>query len=183
MSLYSLTPSNSGAGDDYAEADPIKVEQFMRDVKSKQNLPLAAAGGFAAAIVAAIIWSIVTYVTKFQIGFMAIGVGFLVGYAVSRLGKGITAAFGITGAVFSLFGCLLGNLLTTLIVAARDEGVGIFEIINALFMSPSITVELMAATFSPIDVLFYAIAVYEGYKFSFRKTTDEETASLRKQSV
>lgn len=183
MSHYSVTPENSALGGDQIETDPVKVEQFMRDVKSKQNLPLAVAGGFIAAVAAAIVWAIITYVTKFQIGFMAIGVGILVGYAVSRFGKGITQPFGIVGAVFSLFGCLLGNLLTALIVVARVEGVGVFEIVTGLLMSPGIIVELMTATFSPIDLLFYAIAIYEGYKFAFLKITDEEMASLRKQSA
>ena len=27
----------------------------------------------------------------------------------------------------------------------------------------------MKADFSPIDLLFYGIAIYEGYKFSFRQ--------------
>jgi hypothetical protein len=32
----------------------------------------------------------------------------------------------------------------------------------------------MATTFSPMDLLFYGIAVYEGFKLSFRKITHEE---------
>jgi hypothetical protein len=34
--------------------------------------------------------------------------------------------------------------------------------------------ELMSISFSPMDLLFYGIAVYEGYKFSFRRMTGEE---------
>jgi hypothetical protein len=36
----------------------------------------------------------------------------------------------------------------------------------------------MAATFSPMDLLFYGIAIYEGYKFSFRQLTDEDMARV-----
>jgi hypothetical protein len=32
----------------------------------------------------------------------------------------------------------------------------------------------MAITFSPMDLVFYGIAVYEGFKLSFRKVTHEE---------
>ena len=32
----------------------------------------------------------------------------------------------------------------------------------------------MVATFSPMDLLFYGIAVYEGYKFSFRQVGPED---------
>jgi hypothetical protein len=31
--------------------------------------------------------------------------------------------------------------------------------------------ELMLEAFSPMDLLFYGIAVYEGYKFFFRQIT------------
>jgi hypothetical protein len=40
--------------------------------------------------------------------------------------------------------------------------------------------DLMKATFSPIDLLFYGIAVYEGYRFSFRQVTPEELAGFVK---
>jgi hypothetical protein len=32
----------------------------------------------------------------------------------------------------------------------------------------------MTANFSPIDLLFYGIAIYEGYKLSFRQVTEDE---------
>lgn len=83
--------ANNGA----PEIDPTKYEQFMRDVKFRQNLPLAIFGGFVASLVAAVLWGTLTYATHYKIGYAAIGVGFLVGYAVKFLGKGITPVFGI----------------------------------------------------------------------------------------
>jgi hypothetical protein len=32
----------------------------------------------------------------------------------------------------------------------------------------------MKDSFSPMELLFYGIAIYEGYNFSFRKITEEE---------
>ena len=32
----------------------------------------------------------------------------------------------------------------------------------------------MTITFSPIDLLFYGLAIYEGYKLSFRQITRDE---------
>ena len=32
--------------------------------------------------------------------------------------------------------------------------------------------QLMAVTFSPTDLLFYGIAMYEGYRLSFRQLED-----------
>lgn len=183
MSEFSITPESEESANLTAGIDPIKYEQLMRDLKSKQNLPFAVVGGLLASIIAAIIWAVVTYVTNFQIGFMAIGVGFVVGYAVKLFGKGITPVFGVVGAFFALFGCLLGNLLMTVIAASQLEDSSASLVLTTLMTSPSIIIEIMKETFSPIDLLFYAIAVYEGYRFSIRQVTEEELDSVMKRPV
>ena len=177
MSFQSVTPESETQT---TEIDPTKLEQLMNSIKSRQSLSMAVLGGLIASIVAALLWAIITYATKFQIGFMAIGVGFLVGYAVNYFGKGITTTFGIVGAAFSLFGCILGNILTTIIAASLQEGVPFSAILMAFLTNPAIVAEILKETFSPIDLLFYGIAVYEGYKFSFRQISEEEIADLQK---
>ena len=126
---------------------------------------------------------LITYNTGYQIGFMAIGVGFLVGYAVNYFGKGMTTPFGIVGAFFALFGCILGNLLTVIIAAYNLEGVSLFQIIMTFLTSPGVALEIMKETFRPMDLLFYGIAICEGYRFSFRQISGEEIASLQKTST
>ena len=183
MSEYSITPEGEAASQDNAEVDVVKLERLMQDMKSKQNLPFAIAAGLIASVIAAFIWATVTYITNYQIGFMAIGVGFLVGYAVNFFGKGLTVTFGIVGAVFSLIGCLLGNLLMTIIAASRLEDSSTAMVMTVLLTSPGIILEIMKETFSPIDLLFYAIAVYEGYRFSIRQISEEELASVQKTPI
>ena len=39
-------------------------------------------GGLVAMLISAVLWAVITVATQFQIGFMAIGVGLLVGYSV-----------------------------------------------------------------------------------------------------
>ena len=43
-----------------------------------------------------------------------------------------------------------------------------------------IALEILTETFSLFDLLFYGIAVYEGYRFSMRQLTDAELQSLTK---
>jgi hypothetical protein len=50
----------------------------------------------------------------------------------------------------------------------------------AFLSSPGIVLEIMKETFSPIDLLFYGIAIYEGYKLAVRQVTDEEMASVQR---
>jgi hypothetical protein len=149
------------------EIDQAKFQMLMQKVKDNQNLSFGIIGGAIAAVIGATIWAMITAVTNFQIGWMAVGVGFLVGFAVRLCGKGLDTIFGIMGGVLSLLGCLAGNLFTVCIVVSRHQNIPLLDLLSRL--NPEVTVRLMTATFSPMDLLFYGIAVYEGYRFSFRK--------------
>jgi hypothetical protein len=150
-------PSPAGTA---AVAAPITAED--------SNLVAAVVGGFVAAVIGALIWAFITVVTKFQIGFMAVGVGFLVAWAVRVLGKGRTNVFGIVGGAFAFAGCLLGNLLSACGFIAADRSESVVNITMKVLANPSIAGSILQATFSGMDLLFYAIAVYEGYKLSRR---------------
>jgi hypothetical protein len=128
--------------------------------------------GVVAALIGAGLWAAITVATKFQIGFMAIGVGFLVGIAIRTVGKGVDNSFGIVGAILALLGCGLGNLLAMCGLAAAEVGIGMFDVVKIL--TPKMAVDLMTATFSLIDLLFYGIAAYEGYRLSFRQLTTKQ---------
>jgi hypothetical protein len=158
-----------------AVLDEGKLFQYREKLRLEQNLVMGLLGGLTAALVGAVLWAMVTVSTGYQIGYMAVGVGFIVGYAVRYMGKGMDQIFGFTGAVLALIGCLMGNFLSLIGFAAQTEGVGYFEILGAI--DYSLVPSIMAETFSPIDVLFYGLAIYEGYKFSFRVITEEEIMS------
>jgi len=154
--------------------DPLILQAALQRLKSEQNLVLAALAGGVAALLGACIWSAVTVTTNYQIGWMAVGVGFLVGYAVRSFGKGIDKSFGIVGAAWSLAGCAAGNLLT--IVGTISNQQNIVNILEKLDLE--IVASLMQATFNPMDLLFYGIAVYEGYRFSFRQVSQGDLTKI-----
>ncbi len=160
--------------------DAQKLEDLRIRMEGEQNIGLAMAAGVAAAAVGAGVWAVVTALTHIQIGFMAIGVGFLVGYAVRTFGKGMSGAFGIIGAGFSLLGCLAGNLLAVCAALAEAESIPFSTVLANLNLG--LITELMKVTFHPMDLLFYGIAVYEGYRFSFRGITQTELKSMMKES-
>ena len=88
-----------------------QVEQLVHDLRAASSLPKGIAVGFVAMIVGAAIWAGITVATNYQIGWMSVGVGLLVGFAVRVGGGGIDNAFGLAGAALALIGCVLGNLL------------------------------------------------------------------------
>jgi hypothetical protein len=129
-----------------------------------ENLPLGFMAGLAAAAVGAGLWALITIFTGFQIGWMAVGVGFLVGWAVRMAGNGRHSAFGIMGALLALGGCALGNLLAIIMIAARQYNVPPLDVFTHL--TPDAVLSLMEASFKPIHVIFYFVAILEGYRFS-----------------
>ncbi len=154
------------------QLDPTEMALVTQRLRSEQNLGLGIAAGAVAAVIGAATWAVVTVVTHYQIGWMAVGVGFLVGFAIRAFGKGMDRAFGIVGAGLALFGCLFGNLLAVCGMVAQQEGLSFLSVFSSLDMQ--VVQEMMIATFSPLDLLFYGIAVYEGYKLSFRQVSVAE---------
>ncbi len=156
--------------------DPLILQAALQRLKSEQNLALAVLAGGAAALLGAAAWTVVTRATGYQIGFMAVGVGYLVGYAVKTFGKGLDRSFGIIGAAWSLTGCAAGNLFTVIGLISSQHHVPFFEILKKL--DSEIIANLMRASFNPMDLVFYAIAVYEGYRFSFRQVTESDLIKI-----
>lgn len=143
--------------------------------RENQNLVLGLSAGVVAAVTGAVIWALITVATNYQIGWMAVGVGFLVGYAIRFFGKGVDQVFGIAGAVIALLGCVAGNFLTVVIVVAQQEQMGVTAVLARL--TPGIIAALLKETFQPMDLLFYGIAVYEAYKFSFAPAVEVPVAT------
>ena len=159
--------------------DPAKMAMFNAQLDAEQNLPLGVCGGLLAAVLGAAVWAGVTVATGYQIGWMAVGVGFVVGFAVRLLGKGVTPAFGMMGAAFALLGCMLGNLLSTCGFIAIQESAPFFPVALSVLTQPATMIALLKVTFSPMDLLFYGLALYTGYRFAFRQVSLEELAPLR----
>jgi hypothetical protein len=146
--------------------DPEAYQKF----RLEQNLGKAIIFGVIAGLAGAILWALISYYTGYQIGYMAIGIGALVGFTVKYFGKGFEQSFAYTGATISLISCLLGNLLTVAAFAAKEFNIGIFSLLGALNFS--LTVNVMVETFNFIDILFYGIAIYEGFRFATNKYTE-----------
>jgi hypothetical protein len=135
-------------------------------IKAGQNFNLAVASGLGAAIGGALLWAIITILTKMELGIVAIAVGFGVGRTIRMVGKGIDQAFGYLGAACALLGCVLGNFLSSVAFYAQARGISYFQALSDLDFD--LLQRLATTFFHPMDLLFYGIAIYEGYRFSFK---------------
>lgn len=158
------------------QIDQMRLQMLMNQIRDNQNLSLAVIGGLAASLLGAAIWAAITYFTNYQLGVIAIGIGFLVGFTVRRLGNGVDKAFGIVGGILSLLGCAVGNLMTVCVIIADQNGISFMSVLGEL--TPEIAWELMVESFNVFDLIFYALAAYYGYRTSLRTLTEEEIRSV-----
>ena len=136
-------------------------------------------GGAIGAALGALAWAAITALTQFRIGWMSIGVGFLTGFGVRVFGKGIDKIFGYIGALLSLVGCAAGNVLAAVMYISAHDHVPFTTLL--MRTTPGIAWSILSATFSPIDLLFYGIALYFGYRYSFHRITAQELAALQSE--
>ena len=156
------------------KASQLALEEAMARLRGEQNLGLAIAGGVAAALAGAIAWAAITAAIERQYGIMAIGIGFLVGFAVRFLGKGVDTHFRVIAAALSLVGCLLGDVFALSYLAAKHFNVSFWDVLG----NTEAVMKLMSAEFGFMDVVFYAIAVYCGWKFALRQVSEEDAKRL-----
>jgi hypothetical protein len=170
MTEQDVTPGQDD--EQQIEVTAEQVDAAVDRLKSEENFSLAMITGGIASLIGAGIWAAITIATEYQIGWLAVGVGFLVAITIRQTGKGMSQKFQVLGATLALLGCVLGNFFTICGFIAQSEAMGFFEIITQI--NPAAIPDLMAATFSPMDLLFYGIAVYEGYRLSLRQISEDE---------
>ncbi len=144
----------------------IQSDQFAVDAEllNQQNYAFSIGASALAAIIGASVWGLISYATKYQIGYMAVGVGLLVGFANRLFGKGVQIQFGIIGAIFSILGCYFGNIFSGIVFIADEYQITSMEVINeiGLFEIAQLTITMA----EPMDFLFYALAAISGFRVS-----------------
>lgn len=118
------------------------------------SLVKGAVAGLVASGISAAVWAGITIATNYQIGWIAIGIGFLCGVAVRAVGKGRTVPFRVLGAACALLAIVAGNAYTIVHDAAKEGlELGLLEAIPSVFHDAN-----------PISWLFYAIGIWQGWK-------------------
>ena len=132
-----------------------------------QNFALAVPAGIAAAVAGAVLWAVFTYLTGMELGLIAIAVGAMAGLAIRAVGKGRDHRFAILGAACAAFGCVLGIGLSDIAVLAKLEGVSLLTAFQTLGLGGTVTLAVQAG--DAMELLFVAIAVWEGWKLAVHR--------------
>jgi len=147
-----------------------------RDFSSPgSGLARSAAAGAVAAVVGAILWMIFVQVTGYEVGIVAVGIGFLVGQAMAAT-AGTSTQLPPIGAVLAVIGCLLGQILTDAHFFGEAVGLGTARALQEMVSDLNLGWDVFTTGFSVIDLLFWAIAGYEGYKLTARAVAERQVA-------
>jgi len=131
------------------------------------NFALATVAGLAAAALGAILWAVFVYLTHMELGLVAIALGALVGIAIQRAGRGSDMKVRLLGGACAALGWGFGMVLSALALLAEEAGQPFLDVVARVELGTGIT--LATQTSEAIDLLFLAIAVWEGYKLSSRQ--------------
>ncbi|MCB1215698.1 MAG: hypothetical protein KDK66_09525 [Deltaproteobacteria bacterium] len=153
--------------------------EFQRAL-DEENIVFGTLAGLIASLIGAGLWATITVLTQYQIGYMAIGVGLLVAFSIRKAGHGVTAKFGVIGALLALFGCILGNILGFTYFEAQGMEQEWLAFLQSLDLKT--LMEIMEFHFHSMDLLFYAIALYEGFQLSWTRPGSLEDASETQNS-
>lgn len=161
----------------------------MASSTQHRSMSLGISAGVAAGVVGAVIWAVITAATSTRIGYLAIGVGALVGFAMGKLGRGpVNGPLPIIAGAITLVAVVVGDAFgwaSAVVGEAQDqgfEGLSTFGLATGLitgsyeFMGESIPVrDGYREDFEPIIFLFAAIGVAAAFSIC-RKMLDQQQA-------
>ncbi|MFJ3227841.1 hypothetical protein ACIPJS_31440 [Streptomyces sp. NPDC086783] len=123
------------------------------------NIGLGLAAAVGAALVGAVVYGVVIGLTKHQIGWAAVGVGFLIGLAAGRVG-GRNPVLPVVSVVLAAGSVYLGQLVGEAMIGAKEIGVGFNEL---FFDHLDLVQEAWKADADPLTFVFFAIAAYVAF--------------------
>lgn len=161
--------SRGAAGESPARGSAFA--QWQSGMRTGGMVPFrAVAFGLLAAVATGLAWGAITHVSSYEIGFMAVGVGAAVAYAVHfGAARGVGAPLQVSAALISVLGVLVGkffwlHLTMSEFVAAlapeerAAEGWALTSLVLELFVTEP------TLWFSAYDVLWIALAIFTAWR-------------------
>ncbi|MEU0335048.1 hypothetical protein [Streptomyces sp. NPDC006193] len=125
----------------------------------RDNLVLGLAAALVAAVAAAALYGVVIGSTKHEIGWAAVGVGFVTGLAAGKAG-GRNPVLPVAGAVLALGSVYAGQLVGEAMIIADYVHAGFSEV---FFDHLDLVQEAWKKDADPMTFLFFAIAAYAAF--------------------
>ncbi|MEV5968762.1 hypothetical protein [Streptomyces sp. NPDC051921] len=129
---------------------------------ARSNAGLGLVAALVAALVAGGVYGAVAGGIEREIGWAAVGVGFLVGFAAGKAG-GNNPALPVVSAVLSLGAVYLGQLLALAIILGKQLNASATDIVLDHF---DVLTSLWKEELDPLTFLFFALAAFAAFSGS-----------------
>lgn len=139
--------------------------ELAAEQQTGARFPIALAVGAAGALVGAIIWAVIVVATNYEIGYVAVLVGYLSGQGVKLgAGKGRGQSLQMAAAGMAVFGLVIAKyfILAHFVVSdpsTAELGLGYFS--PGLFL---VFVQNIGGSLSPFDLLWIAFALMTAWR-------------------
>jgi len=140
------------------QEDKQRNYELAENLLSEQNFAAAVIVGAVATLLAAAIYGITTAIWDFSYGFAAVGIGIAVGISMQYLGRGIGMKFAVAASVYTIAGCLLGNVFRVAMELARENAISPLDVIQSNAISVLTGWSLSYVSF--VDLVFWFVAVF-----------------------
>lgn len=149
------------------ESCRAEAEKALQEETKSPNIAMAIISGVVAATIAGVAWSLFSVLTGYQIGYIAIGVGFLIGWAVIfGSGKKRGPALQLISAAITLITLLVSQYFMVLYYYRKYllEHKAEFPDYNGewFFVSP-LNPDVLKDMFSPMGLVIWGIGIYFAY--------------------
>ena len=125
---------------------------------SEQNFAAAVIVGAVATLLAAAAYGITVATWAFSYGFAAAGVGIVIGLSMGFLGRGISTKFAVVATLYTITGCVLGDLFRVIIELAQAMATSPIDVLRN--NSLSVLAERSMYNVSFIDLVYLFVAVF-----------------------
>jgi dipeptide/tripeptide permease len=134
-----------------------KNYELAEKLISEQNFSAAVIAGAIAMLLSAVAYGIAVETWAFSYGFAAAGVGIVIGFFMGFLGRGISMKFSVVAAVYTIVGCVLGNLFVKIVNLVQATAASPIDVIQS--NSLSVLAQWSVSGLSLIHLVFWFVAV------------------------
>lgn len=135
-----------------------KNYELAKKLIAEQNFAAAVIAGAVATLLAAVAYGITVATWPFSYGFAAAGVGIVIGLSMGFLGRGISTRFAAAATLYTIAGCVLGNLFRVIMELAQAAATSPIDVLRN--NSLSMLAEWSIANVSFVDLVYWLVAVF-----------------------
>jgi hypothetical protein len=150
--------------------------ELAEELRSGQNFLAALIASAVAALLAAAGYGIVVSIWNFSYGFAAAGIGIAVGLSMQFFGRGIGTKFAVAASLYTIAGCVLGNVFRVVLNPAQLLSASPGEVFRSIEFSA--IVEQTASFVSIIDLVFWFVAVWFAVFLAKRPLSRSESLAI-----